>query len=246
MSALHTEVLCYVLAVAGPMFFMFMQLSFLQTASKILTKRSDCKLSPLPFVSLVTNCIVMTMYGYLRSNATIFIPNLSGLIVGIVCTIAYQTFTEETKKGIYLVSGLIIIWATYFFLNNAASPLGMIGVGLSVILMGSPLATLRTVIVEKSTNSLPFATSITTFLNALSWSLYGVIEVNDPIVYTPNLIGLFLATIQLSLFIIYGFPSELPEETKYTVVYTTKTMEVDSNLKKSLITNEMKNIPSYV
>lgn len=246
MSAPHTGILCYVLAVAGPIFFMSMQLSFLQTASKILTKRSDCKLSPLPFVSLVTNCIVMTMYAYLRSNATIFVPNFSGLIVGIVCTIAYQTFTEETKKGVFLISGLIIIWATYFFLNNAAYPLGMIGVGLSVILMGSPLATLRTVIVEKSTNSLPFATSITTFLNALSWSLYGIIEVNDPIVYTPNLIGLFLAVIQLSLFLIYGFPSEAPEETKYTVVYTTNIMEVDSNLKKSLIPNEKKKIPSYV
>ena len=223
-----------------------MQLSFLQTASKIIEKKSDCKLSPLPFVSLSTNCAVMTMYAYLRSNATIFVPNFSGLLVGIVCTLAYQTFTEKTSKEIYLVSGLIIILAIYFLLNNATYSLGMIGVCLSVILMGSPLATLRTVIEEKSTNSLPLATSIATFFNALSWSLYGTIEVNDPIVYIPNLIGLLLASIQLLLFVIYGLPGETPEAPKYTVVYMTKTMEVDDNLKKSLISNEKKIIPSYV
>lgn len=242
----HSGIFCYLLATAGPLFFMSMQLSFLQTASKILTKRSDCKLSPLPFVSLVTNCTVMTMYAYLRSNATIFVPNFTGLLSGIVCTVAFQTYTEETKREIFLVAGLVLILATYFLLNNAAYPLGMIGVCLSVILMGSPLATLRTVVEEKSTNSLPVATSVTTFLNALSWSAYGIIEAKDPIVYIPNLIGLFLASIQLSLYFIYGLPTEVPEEPKYTVVYATKAMEVDNNLTRSLIKNDKKPIPHYV
>jgi uncharacterized protein with PQ loop repeat len=189
----------------------------------------------------------MSLYAYLRSNATIFVPNFTGLLVGIICTAAYQTFTHDTKKEVFLVSGLVLILALYFAIINAAYPLGLIGVCLSVILMGSPLATLRTVIEEKSTNSLPFATSLSTFLNALSWSLYGIIEANDPIVYIPNSIGFFLACIQLSLYVIYGLPTEPVEEAKYSVVYQAKPLEVsDFTLKTPLVKNDKKAVTSYV
>lgn len=233
------------LAVAGPIFFMSMQLSYLQTAVKIVTKRSDCQLSPIPFVSLVTNCTVMSLYAFLRSNATIFVPNFSGLITGIVCTCAFQTYTSDVKKEIFLIAGSVLVLAAYLTAIGAAYPLGLVGVCLSVILMGSPLATLATVIRQKSTNSLPFATSVATFFNALSWSLYGLLEANDAIVYVPNLIGLFLACIQLSLFVVYGMPSEAVEEPKYTVINLTKPTDVN-NMKLPLVDSERKAPTNYV
>eukprot|EP01036_Dinobryon_divergens_P032350 gene32350-41914_t len=74
--------------------------------------------------------------------------------------------------------------------------------------MGSPLSTLKKVIEEKSTQSMPsFSTSVTTWLNAFSWSLYGIIVANDFMVYAPNLIGLLLASVQLFLYAWLGFPS---------------------------------------
>lgn len=241
----HDDILCYILSVAGPLFFMSMQLSYLQTASKIISKRSDCQLSPLPFVSLVTNCAVMSLYAFLRSNATVFIPNFSGFLTGIVCTCAFQTYTTEMKKEIFLVAGCILILAAYLTATGAAYPLGLVGVCLSVILMGSPLATLQTVIREKSTNSLPFLTSVTTFFNALSWALYGIIEANDVIVYMPNIIGLLLACVQLSLFVIYGMPSEVAEQPKYSVINLTKPAEV-TDMKLPLVKNEKRAPTNYV
>jgi solute carrier family 50 (sugar transporter) len=241
----HNNLFYYVLSVAGPIFFMSMQLSYLQTASKIISKRSDCQLSPLPFVSLVTNCAVMSLYAFLRSNATIFVPNFSGFLTGIVCTCAFQTYTTDVKKEIFLIAGCILVLAAYLTAVGAAYPLGLVGVCLSVILMGSPLATLATVIREKSTNSLPFSTSVATFFNALSWSLYGVLEANDAIVYVPNLIGLFLACIQLSLFVVYGMPSEVVEQPKYSAINLTKPPEV-ANLKLPLVNNDKKAPTNYV
>jgi uncharacterized protein with PQ loop repeat len=248
----HHGVLCYVLASAGPLFFMSMQLSYLQTASRMIRLRSDCKLHPLPFISLVTNCTVMASYGYLKANTTVFIPNLTGLLAGILCTVAFQTFTKETKKEFYIVAGIILLLACYFAFNDAPTSLGLIGVGLSVVLMGSPLATLASVIKDKSTHSLPFLTSLATFFNALSWALYGIIEANDPIIYVPNLIGLFLACIQLSLFVIYGIHTDPPEALKYEEI-TSDTERGNkigatvncNNIKMPLVDNEQK-VATYV
>jgi hypothetical protein len=143
MAEVHNSFLCYVLATAGPIFFMSMQLSYLQTASKILSSKSDCRLSVLPFVSLATNCAVMTMYAILRANATVFIPNFSGFLAGLACVFAFQMYTEQTNRGIFIAACLILTVAIGFFFYNSATSIGMIGVGLSVILMGAPLATLQ-------------------------------------------------------------------------------------------------------
>ncbi|RYY86187.1 hypothetical protein EON63_06140 [archaeon] len=48
--------------------------------------------------------------------------------------------------------------------------------------MGSPLATLKTVMRDQSTAALPFGVSLMTWGNALCWSLYGLILAQDPMV----------------------------------------------------------------
>ena len=74
-------------------------------------------------------------------------------------------------------------------------------------MMGSPLSTLSKVIAEKSTKSMPsFLTSVTTWLNAFSWLLYGVILAKDFNVYAPNFAGLILASAQIFLYGWYGLP----------------------------------------
>lgn len=241
----HQSAICYVLAILGPIFFMSMQVSFFQTAMKIVRKKSDLRLSPLPFISLLTNCAVMSLYAYLRSNATIFCPNFTGFVTGLVCIVVYQQYTRETKKEFFFAAAFILLVAFYFALTGAAYSLGLVGVFLSVVLMGSPLATLNTVIAEKSTDSLPFMTSVTTFLNALTWSLYGVMEVNDEIVYIPNMIGLFLATVQLSCFCVYGMPTDTPDESRYTAVQIPNTENTSEGLQIPLVQNDKSKLQSY-
>lgn len=265
------DLFSFFLKTAGPVFFMSMQLSYLQTASKMISKKSDCRLNILPFVSLVTNCAVWIMYATLKVNATLFIPNFTGFIAGLVCVFAFQVYTDQKNTLIFVAAGLILTMAVFFFVQNSASIVGIIGVCLSVILMGAPLAALRIIVNEKSTATLPFMTSITTFLNGLCWTLYGFLESHDPIVYVPNSIGLFLACIQLSLFVIYGFPPKMVAVEDYTEIKSSRTQDItiklgsiaDSNFKDEstnfsnelnqfgtaispLTHNDAKNLSNYV
>ena len=42
--------------------------------------------------------------------------------------------------------------------------------------------------------------------NSLCWLLYGAVVTNDIMIIGPNLVGLFLASLQLLLFVIFGLP----------------------------------------
>lgn len=48
--------------------------------------------------------------------------------------------------------------------------------------------------------------SLVLFSTGLCWSLYGWLVIDDISVYLPNALGLLLASVQLSLFVVYGFP----------------------------------------
>lgn len=199
----------FILQVAGPIFFMSMQVSYLSTSFKIYNRKQVGGLSPVPFLSLMTNSAVWTLYGSLKSDETIFVPNVTGLIAGFICTVIYHQYSTLGISGhMYFISASIILFSVICGLAGDEEIIGSFGVCLAVFLMGSPLSTLRTVINERSTASLPFLTSLTTFGNALSWSLYGLIIAHDPMVYVPNLLGLLLAIFQLLLFVIFGFDKD--------------------------------------
>jgi hypothetical protein len=49
-----------------------------------------------------------------------------------------------------------------------------------------------------------FEFTIAGVANAISWCLYGVLIVHDPVIYTPNALGLLAGLAQLTLFAVYG------------------------------------------
>jgi hypothetical protein len=52
--------------------------SSLKTIKEIKKNESVGDLSPLPFVSLATNCVVWDCYGFLNNDMTVLLPNLTG------------------------------------------------------------------------------------------------------------------------------------------------------------------------
>ena len=60
--------------------------------------------------------------------------------------------------------------------------LGFIGILVGIIYLASPLAVVRIVITKKSTASMNFEISLFMFLNALSWTSYGYVVADDPMV----------------------------------------------------------------
>lgn len=202
------------LRIAGPMFFLGMQGGSVLTAKSIIEDKSVGALSPLPFVSLLTNCIIWSYYGLLRADNTVLVPNAIGIATGLGCTLAYQKFAPNFPTNLYAAASLIVLFATVLALAGNFNLIGIVGCGLAVLVMGSPLATLKSVIQTKSTASLPFTTSFMGFCNSLSWSAYGLLVANDILIYGPNLVGLFLASIQMSLFAVFGLPPAKPMTVK--------------------------------
>ena len=121
---------------------------------------------------------------------------------------AYHIHASQKPLGYYIAAFSIVSTAIMVFLTGQVHYLGLMGCTLSVLLSGSPLAVIRTVIAEKSTASLPFTTSLVIWLNNISWTLYGYIVANDPMIYGPSLLGFILASMQISLFGAYGLPPE--------------------------------------
>ncbi len=171
------------LQVLGPLFFLGLQGSSARTALEILQNRSVGGYAFLPFVSLLTNCMIWSFYGILKNDYTVLVPNALGICTGLFCVYAYKKHSPlSADLPISLFACGIVLFALSLYLSNAAETLGLLGCCLAVLLMGSPLAAMSTVIRDKSTASMPFFTSFTTWCNALSWSMYGLLVANDPLV----------------------------------------------------------------
>ena len=206
MASPPNEAVGALLRVAGPIVFSTMQFSSVKTALKIVEDKSVNKLSALPFVALLTNCIVWTLYGLLKQDLTVLVPNFTGTLAGLFGTLCFHKFCITVPTRLYTLSALIVALAITFLFRQDASSIGLIGCALAVVLSGSPLATITTVVREKSTAALPFLNSFTTWLNAFTWLLYGILIAHDIMIYGPNFLGFVLSSIQMLLFAIYGMP----------------------------------------
>ncbi|KAG2588373.1 hypothetical protein PVAP13_5NG221100 [Panicum virgatum] len=80
--------------------------------------------------------------------------------------------------------------------------IGMICACLNVLMYGSPLAAMKTVITTKSVEFMPFFLSFFLFLNGGVWATYAVLD-RDIFLGIPNGIGFILGTIQLIIYAIY-------------------------------------------
>lgn len=131
----------------------------------------------LPFASLVANCAIWTWYGALLNegagDTTVMLPNASGLCVGIIASAIYLKYSPS--KQIPLVAGTIgIVGAVSAAAMTMPSAevlpyIGYLGDLLAVILMASPLSTMRSVIQEKSTRSMALPISVVRGSTCLPW-----------------------------------------------------------------------------
>lgn len=196
-----------VLSWAGPLLFINMQYSLLSIAYEISYTRNIRNLSSLPFLSLLTNSVVWVIYGVYKNEMPVLLPNILGVLTGLFSIAYYQIYSVYPIPLSYFLTSLIIIGgaAGSGYLLHDIEMVGYIGSVLAVLMMASPLATLGRVMREKSTRCMPFYTSMSAWMNACSWSLYGGLIAHDNVIFVPNMISLGLACVQLSLYVIYGF-----------------------------------------
>jgi uncharacterized protein with PQ loop repeat len=176
---------------AGPLTFLGLQCSTLSTGYKIWTHKSVFHYNIVPFFTLFVNCVVWGIYGFLidefpiygyeiflqifqRPNFSSFLrhlfllapirPNISGAVVGFLCTLAYQRYSPTRDMAMYLLGSIVVIASVVAGYLDNAQVVGGIGSILSVALMAAPLSVVTTVISERSTDALPFTSRSLFFL----------------------------------------------------------------------------------
>lgn len=123
--------------------------------------------------------MIWMYYGFLIQDSVVYVPNVVGALIGMFCIFAYESMSTDSNIIVYSIVTTVTLLATSFAYLEDSDSLGKLGVGLSAAVAIAPLATLGTIMKDRSTAALPLIPSIMGFCNALSWTLYGYLVAGD-------------------------------------------------------------------
>ena len=210
-AALSTSMLTF-LKVAPPVACQVVFLAPLTAMKQFKAEKSTKEVSPIPYAAMTINGALWVMYGLLKSDFTIILPNISGFFFGAYYTYTFSLYTERNMipyyAGIAAGIGFCATMATSLETAAAVNAIGIFGCGIVATMFGGPLGSIKTVIEDKNTDSLPVAFTLATFVNCILWSSYGWLVIDDIYVWGPNLAGLIFSSVQIGLYGKYGLPQK--------------------------------------
>ena len=185
----------------------------LKIAQEIRLNKATGSYSAIPYLAMVLNCLVWLLYGCSLGMKTIIIPNAIGVFVACVTLSTFKNnVAQERQTAVnrqYLTAAalcaVLLCWAHLHPVppfGNSQARLGLLGAGLSISMFASPFATIRQVIAEKDSASLPVPMVVMSTLATLFWSLFGQ-ATGDMFILVPNVLGLAFSLVQLTLTGIY-------------------------------------------
>eukprot|EP00922_Rhytidocystis_sp_ex-Travisia-forbesii_P061289 GHVS01090868.1.p1 GENE.GHVS01090868.1~~GHVS01090868.1.p1 ORF type:complete len:688 (-),score=68.02 GHVS01090868.1:658-2721(-) len=188
-----------------------MQLTPSPTILSVSKSRSTGDLEPLPYVMLLLSATLWTIYGVFKSDLIIALPNLIGIVLGIVyvytyrkhCTNAVHRYCLNFYIKISAVVVVALALVTLFGgLHRGTTVAGLSAAFFNVISYAAPLSSLGQVLRDKSTASMPYEMSVGSLICSILWMIYGFV-ISDKIILIPSLIGAFVGCMQLALLIAY-------------------------------------------
>eukprot|EP00622_Pseudochattonella_farcimen_P001829 FR736623.1.p1 GENE.FR736623.1~~FR736623.1.p1 ORF type:complete len:195 (+),score=6.00 FR736623.1:238-822(+) len=174
----------------------------------------------LPYSTMMTNFFIWLVYGTMVGDSTVLFTNLVCWALGVIYCVCYlvcvpRGATYLPGRAEYHVGGSAIIIALTLQIywnsppGNGVKLLGWMGTIMSVCMSLAPLATIVTVLKEKSTRTMALPLTVGQFINSSLWSIYGLCVGNDFII-GPSIAGVVTAVMQLLLFGLYGANREGP------------------------------------
>ncbi|KAK4491370.1 hypothetical protein RD792_002109 [Penstemon davidsonii] len=190
-----------------------MFLSPVSTFVRIVRNKSIEEFESFPYICTLLNSSLWTYYGVTKPGSYLVATvNGFGVVVEIIYIAFFLTFAPPLKRGrtalVFVVVNIGVLAAamsvTYFLMSGETKiyAIGIMASALNVIMYGSPLSAMKTVVTTKSVEYMPFLLSFFLFLNGGVWTFYAVL-VHDFFLGVPNAIGFFLGTLQLVLYAIY-------------------------------------------
>jgi len=162
--------------------------------------------SPLPYLAMFINCLLWVTYGVLCDNFTLVLVNFVGFLFASYYNYLYFRITNHrdsflTQCSIALLFYLLSMVYVMFALNDheqEVRQLGYLAAMCSILMFGSPLASVREVVQKRDAQSIPLLMSLAGTGCSLVWALYGF-SLGDSSIVVPNAIGAVLGVFQLSL-----------------------------------------------
>jgi solute carrier family 50 protein (sugar transporter) len=169
---------------------------------------------PLAIMSIVS--VAWLVYGLSIGDPYVALSNIAGCVASVGYVVGVLPLIKN-RKDLRLVQSVVTggaaatlgLWTWLVLsstpLGKSSSVLGLFASSLFIILSGSPLSTIRTVMKDKNSASILGQLTIAQVVNTLLWSVYGL-AVRNRFVWGPNVVGFGLGIIQLALKI--SFPTK--------------------------------------
>ena len=168
----------------------------------MVARGSVGSVTPAPYFSLLVNCALWVAYGALTADNVVLAPNALGLAAGITYAAAYTRVAGGARAArpwavtAACVAGVVIACGA-LDRRAAARLLGGVGSAASLVVFASPLASLRRVLADRSTVSMPLPLTAAMFANAAAWAAYGGLVARDASIWAPNGLGVLVTGAQV-------------------------------------------------
>ncbi|KAI5581092.1 hypothetical protein POPTR_008G220600v4 [Populus trichocarpa] len=207
------ESLIFYIGVIGNVISVLMFLSPVGTFWRIIKHRSTEDFESLPYVCTLLNSSLWTYYGIIKPGAYLVATvNGFGILVEIIYVSLFLIYAPvKMRNKTAILAGILdvgvlaaAILAARLALHGQVriDAIGFICAGLNIIMYGSPLAAMKTVVTTKSVEYMPFFLSFFFFLNGGIWTFYAILT-RDYFLGVPNGAGFLLGIAQLVLYAIY-------------------------------------------
>jgi len=210
------ERMAHFLSVAPPILLQVVFLSPLPAVKQFRDTGTTGNVSMMPYTMMVANGTLWFTYGALLSNPTIMLPNITAIVMGTgYCAAFWRYRSPQASVAPYVgasasICALVIGSAMILPPADAKSVIGYLGCGVCAAMFAGPLASMQSVLRDRSAASLPIGFTLFSTLNTTAWLGYGALVLHDPFIWLPNVLGLGSSLTQIGLIARFGTAPPMP------------------------------------
>lgn len=191
-------------------------LSPAKTFWHIVQRRSTEEFESIPYISKLLNAYFWVWYGIVKPNSVLVASvNGFGAALEIIYVIVFLIFAPPMMRGrtavlagvcdVVFPGTTVLVTQIFFDRDVQIKVSGFLSLCFSMVAYSSPLSAMKTVVVTKSVEYMPFLLSFILFINGAVWTVYAVLT-KDLFIGIPNGSGFILGAAQLVLYAMYWKP----------------------------------------